>query len=40
MALFVVAGAIGLWLYRKHHHGKVLDESIKRAIRVAETDPS
>jgi len=40
MALFVVAGAIGLSLYRKHHHGKVLDESIKRAIRVAETDPS
>ncbi len=39
MALFVVAGAIGLSLYRKHRHGKVLDESIERAIGAAETDP-
>ena len=38
MALFVVAGVIGLSLYRKHRHGKVLDESVERAIGVAETD--
>jgi uncharacterized membrane protein YdjX (TVP38/TMEM64 family) len=38
MALFVVAGAIGLSLYRKHRHGKVLDESVDRAIGASETD--
>ena len=38
MALFVVAGAIGLSLYRKYRHGKVLEESIDRAIGAPEMD--
>jgi uncharacterized membrane protein YdjX (TVP38/TMEM64 family) len=38
MALFVVAGAIGLFLYRKYRHGKILDESVDRAIGASETD--
>ncbi len=38
MALFVVAGAIGLSLYRKHRNGKVSDESVERAIGAAGTD--
>ena len=39
MALFVVAGAIGISLYRKHRHGKVFDESIERTIGATEADP-
>lgn len=30
--LFVIAGAIGIWLYRKYRHGKTLGEDVDEAL--------
>jgi uncharacterized membrane protein YdjX (TVP38/TMEM64 family) len=30
--LFVVSGAIGIWLYRRYRHGKSLGEEVEKAI--------
>lgn len=32
VALFVISGAIGVWLYRRLRHGKVYDEDIERKL--------
>jgi uncharacterized membrane protein YdjX (TVP38/TMEM64 family) len=30
--LFVVAGSIGIWLYRRYRHGRTLGEDVEKAI--------
>ncbi len=32
VALFVVSGALGIYLFRRYRHGKTLDESIEREL--------
>ncbi|MFZ5485028.1 MAG: TVP38/TMEM64 family protein [Pseudomonadota bacterium] len=32
VTLFVISGAIGMWLYRRLRHGKVYDEAIERKL--------
>ena len=36
--LFVLSGILGVYLYRRHRHGKVLDEELE--AEIGEADPS
>ncbi|MND01260.1 hypothetical protein D3C83_201920 [compost metagenome] len=31
-AVFVVSGALGVWLYRRYRHGKTLGEEVEKAL--------
>lgn len=38
VVLFAASGVMGIWLYRRHRHGRHLDEALEREIGVAEDD--
>ncbi|RJQ46227.1 MAG: TVP38/TMEM64 family protein [Gammaproteobacteria bacterium] len=38
VALFLISGILGVWLYRKYRHGKTPDEEIERALNRANGD--
>ncbi len=38
-ALFFISGMLGIYLYRKHRHGKTLDEELERELADEEDSP-
>lgn len=38
VALFLISGVLGVWLYRKYRHGKTPDEEIDLALKQANGD--